>query len=101
MGRRPSSTLAGRNKAFTTIEVKVLLVNPVRFARILNKVAQALGTIRFSQLLLLLLLSHLIHGARKQQASDRDTVKKLHSMAGLRHKIPTVATNSAQEILNG
>jgi len=32
------------------------------FARILNKVARAFGTIRFSQLLLLLLL--LIHGAK-------------------------------------
>ncbi len=48
------------------------------FASIFNKVAKALralGTIRFSQLLLPPL--HLIHGAKEQQASEKETVEKL------------------------
>lgn len=68
------------------------------FASILNKVAKTLGTIRFSQLLLLL-LPHLIHGARKQQASERETAKKLHSIACFGQKTPTVATYSTQKTL--
>lgn len=48
------------------------------FAFILNiVVVKALGTIRFSRLLLLLLLPHLIHGAGEQQASDKEAAKKL------------------------
>lgn len=83
---RPHLTLAYLNKAFAKIHFCVVGKNKqkkkvVRFASILNKVAKALGTIRFSQLLLLL-RPHLIHGARKQQASEKDTVKKLDSIAG-------------------
>ena len=48
-----------------------------RFDIILNIVAKAIGTIRFSQQLLLLLPLLIIHGARKQQASDKKTVEKL------------------------
>lgn len=65
------------NKAVPTIGERELMV--VMFACILNIVViKALGTIRFSRLLLLLhLLPHLIHGAGEQQASDKEAVKKL------------------------
>lgn len=64
--------LVRRVKAFATVDVSVLLIYMCvcikkKAAFILNKVAKALGTIRFSQLLLL----HLIHGAEKATGFPR------------------------------